>query len=88
MRATLLRNLSWFLFPVQEFRLYDRAMHVYSEAGRVEEFKSICDLGEAGSSARLGALMNASHDSLSQLYQCSCTELDDLVNICRYGFIV
>ncbi|WAQ97787.1 GALK2-like protein [Mya arenaria] len=65
---------------VQAFQLYDRAMHVYGEAGRVEEFRAICDT--SGASLTLGGLMNASHDSCSRLYQCSCAELDELVALC------
>jgi galactokinase/mevalonate kinase-like predicted kinase len=32
---------------------------------------------------QLGELLNASHTSCSQLYQCSCEELDTLVGVAR-----
>ncbi|CAM6002985.1 unnamed protein product [Sphagnum balticum] len=32
---------------------------------------------------RLGQLMNASHKSCAKMYQCSCTELDELTEACR-----
>eukprot|EP00775_Hariotina_reticulata_P013759 gene13759-13878_t len=67
------------------FHLRDRALHVFSEAGRVYAFKNVC---ESDSSAddklkQLGELMNGSHASCAGLYQCSCEELDQLVETCR-----
>lgn len=67
---------------VDSFKLYHRALHVYSEAYRVWQFKSICD--QQGSLEDLGKLMNASHNSCSKDYECSCTELDELTQIARY----
>lgn len=64
------------------FKLYQRAKHVYSEAARVLQFKSVCDSEPAGSIQQLGDLMNQSHASCRDLYECSCPELDQLVNIC------
>ncbi|XP_070406439.1 N-acetylgalactosamine kinase-like [Nothobranchius furzeri] len=64
------------------FKLHQRAKHVYGEAARVMKFKSICDSGSAESIKLLGALMNQSHASCKDLYECSCPELDQLVDIC------
>ncbi|PAA82101.1 hypothetical protein BOX15_Mlig018010g2, partial [Macrostomum lignano] len=70
------------------FQLHQRALHVFNEAQRVLDFRDAC--GRAGSgdndenlAARLGELMNASHQSCSELYNCSCPELDRLCQICR-----
>lgn len=73
-------------FPVRAERFYiqDRALHVFQEALRVLEFKRTCQQPRgAGVYAELGALMNASHESLQTLYDCSCRELDDVVDIAR-----
>lgn len=67
---------------VTHFKLYQRAKHVYGEAQRVLRFKSVCDSEPAESVRLLGDLMNQSHVSCRDLYECSCPELDQLVNIC------
>ncbi|XP_008288980.1 N-acetylgalactosamine kinase [Stegastes partitus] len=64
------------------FKLHQRAKHVYSEAARVLQFKSVCDSEPAESIQLLGELMNQSHESCRDLYECSCPELDQLVDIC------
>lgn len=64
------------------FKLHQRAKHVYGEAARVLQFKSVCDSERAGSVQILGDLMNQSHASCRDLYECSCPELDQLVDIC------
>ncbi|CAG5957859.1 unnamed protein product [Menidia menidia] len=64
------------------FKLHQRAKHVYGEAARVLKFKSVCDSGAAESIQLLGELMNQSHASCRDLYECSCSELDQLVDIC------
>lgn len=69
-------------FSVTNFKLHQRAKHVYGEAERVMRFKSVCDAGAAGSITLLGELMNQSHASCRDLYECSCPELDRLVDIC------
>ncbi|XP_059402779.1 N-acetylgalactosamine kinase [Carassius carassius] len=64
------------------FKLYQRARHVYGEAARVLQFKAVCDSSPVSAVAQLGDLMNRSHASCRDLYECSCPELDQLVDIC------
>ncbi|RMX46098.1 hypothetical protein pdam_00009363 [Pocillopora damicornis] len=68
---------------VTSFKLHDRAKHVYSEASRVLKFKSVCEEKPANAVQVLGGLMNESHESCSKMYECSCEELDQLVQQCR-----
>eukprot|EP00795_Rhopilema_esculentum_P011467 gene11467-21679_t len=68
---------------VDSFKLHDRAFHVYSEANRVLTFKQVCEENKSNSLELLGALMNESHTSCSELYECSCDELDELAQLCR-----
>ena len=79
-------------FPVHadQFFLHARATHVYSEAQRVLKFKALCDHANAAEQvntqaiyAELGSLMNASHESLRTNYDCSCPELNAIVEIAR-----
>ncbi|KAL7867926.1 hypothetical protein SRHO_G00093100 [Serrasalmus rhombeus] len=67
---------------VTHFKLYQRARHVYSEAARVLQFKAVCDSSPDGAVLQLGNLMNQSHASCRDSYECSCLELDQLVDIC------
>lgn len=64
------------------FKLHQRAKHVYGEAARVRQFQSVCDSEGSDSIQKLGELMNQSHASCRDLYECSCPELDQLVDIC------
>uniref|UniRef100_A0A1B6MNJ6 Galactokinase n=1 Tax=Graphocephala atropunctata TaxID=36148 RepID=A0A1B6MNJ6_9HEMI len=64
---------------VEEFKLFQRAMHVFQEAERVAQFIACC--GGDGALARLGQLMSQSHSSLRDLYQCSHPQLDRLVSV-------
>lgn len=78
-------------FPIRagRFALRSRALHVFAEALRVVRFQAL--LASSSSSelcttsdtipAKLGALMNESHASCRDLYNCSCPELDQLCNI-------
>ncbi|XP_065727278.1 N-acetylgalactosamine kinase isoform X3 [Phocoena phocoena] len=68
---------------VLTFKLYQRAKHVYSEAARVLQFKKICEEAPDNTVQLLGELMNQSHMSCRDMYECSCPELDQLVDICR-----
>ncbi|XP_033023696.1 N-acetylgalactosamine kinase isoform X1 [Lacerta agilis] len=73
---------------VTSFKLYQRAKHVYSEAARVLEFKKICTEAPEDAVQLLGDLMNQSHASCKDLYECSCPELNQLVDIClQFGAI-
>lgn len=75
-------NLFHFSASATVFKLYQRARHVYGEAARVLQFKAVCDSSPADAVAQLGDLMNRSHASCRDLYECSCPELDQLVDIC------
>ena len=76
---------------MQSFKLHMRATHVFGEAGRVFAFKDKANCVAAGESGdlpvavELGQLMNESHYSCSKLYECSCEELDRLVQLCVEG---
>ncbi|KAL8105439.1 galactokinase-like [Apium graveolens] len=69
----------------RHFKLFQRASHVYSEAKRVYNFKNAVssDASEEDKLKKLGDLMNDSHYSCSVLYECSCPELEELVEVCR-----
>ncbi len=50
------------------------------------QFKAVCCSSEANDASQLselGALMDASHASCAELYQCSCGELDTLVKVAK-----
>ncbi|KAL9620186.1 MAG: hypothetical protein Q9160_005301 [Pyrenula sp. 1 TL-2023] len=74
-------------FPVDAsiFQLRRRAIHVFSEARRVVQFRSLLssppDLDS--SLERLGSLMNATQDSCRDVYDCSCPEIDEICRIAR-----
>ncbi|TGZ57675.1 hypothetical protein CRM22_009883 [Opisthorchis felineus] len=76
---------------MSEFRLQERAEHVYAEAERALAFYDLCNpLKPAGDvenaqviTQKLGELMNESQRSCAQLYDCSCPALDELISICR-----
>ena len=55
--------------------VYKRAYHVVSECDRVEQSVQAMRQGDM---KRLGSLLNASHESLRDNYEVSCSELDAL----------
>ena len=68
------------------FKLYQRAVHVYSEKQRVYDFAQICADTRYDPEKRaklLGSLMDMSHTSCSELYECSSPELDTLVKVAK-----
>ncbi|RWS28133.1 N-acetylgalactosamine kinase-like protein [Leptotrombidium deliense] len=69
-------------------RLFNRALHVYEEANRVLRVKNICETN-ANDQEKLrliADLMNDSHLSCKNLYECSCEQLDETVEMAlRYG---
>ncbi len=77
-------SLSSNTLGVDKFELKKRALHVFTEAQRVHDFKDTC-MSDADDDKlrKLGDLMNQSHESCKSLYDCSCTELDTLTNECR-----
>ena len=83
-------------FPVraEKFKLRQRTLHVFSEALRVLQFMDILENPnthldkDAGSSTetlnkKLGDLMNETQASCTDVYECSCPELDELCVIAR-----
>lgn len=59
--------------------LRQRALHVYSEAQRVFDFNNACAAMSTLRLSALGRLMDASHASCRDLYDCSCDDLERLV---------
>ncbi|KAK8734670.1 hypothetical protein OTU49_005926 [Cherax quadricarinatus] len=66
---------------IDHFKLHDRALHVFSEAHRVWEFKRICEELSETALEELGRLMLESHRSTQLLYECSHPKLDALVDL-------
>lgn len=56
---------------------------MFSEAQRVYDFRDACSLPAEEAYQQLGKLMNESHLSCKDMYECSCEELDTLTDICR-----
>lgn len=80
-------------FPVETdvYRLYQRGIHVLSEAKRVIEFIDVCQQSNSTNQNKdplvtlqqLGDLMNASFDSCIHQFNCSCPELNQVCAIAR-----
>ena len=73
----VLKDIPYFyevLSQNKTFFLIERATHVFSEASRVYQFKEICSddsLEEDDKVNKLGKLMNESHLSCRDLFDCS-----------------
>lgn len=81
------RYMTRFPIRAERFNLRSRAIHVFSEALRVTRFQALLASSSNSNSdtilTQLGALMNESHDSCRDLYNCSCPELDELCSLAR-----
>ncbi|VDO75235.1 unnamed protein product [Onchocerca flexuosa] len=72
-------NFSFEYFAVETFKLVQRAKHVYTEAERVRLFHEAC---KSGNVKEMGKLMNDSHISCKEMFECSCDKLDEVVEKC------
>lgn len=75
--------LSWVEVEATYFQLYKRALHVFTEARRVLEFRDLCRQSGPSLPEKLGELMDASQKSCAELFECSCPELDELVGLAK-----
>lgn len=79
--------LSSFPIRADKFELYKRSKHVFTEALRVLQFQALCQQHQSSSSPevykQLGALMDGSQQSLRDLYNCSCDELNEVIEIAK-----
>lgn len=77
-------SLSEMTKAMQSFKLFQRASHVFQEASLVFSFRDTANAGtNLATAIRLGTLMDSSHASCKDLYECSCPELDELVGLCK-----
>lgn len=68
----------------ERFKLRHRALHVFSEALRVQRFMDVLTSkteSPAEIPSKLGSLLVEVQESCRDLYECSCPELDDLCKI-------
>jgi len=58
-------------------------LHAFTEANRVKAFQEVCqkDMEASVALSKLGELMEQSHESLRNLYECSHPNLDKLVQL-------
>lgn len=84
--------LSSFPIRAETFELYKRSKHVFTESLRVLQFQALCKQHQTRTSddddgkavyKQLGALMDGSQASLRDLYNCSCDELNQVVEIAK-----
>eukprot|EP00826_Nyctotherus_ovalis_P015448 TRINITY_DN14396_c0_g1_i2.p2 TRINITY_DN14396_c0_g1~~TRINITY_DN14396_c0_g1_i2.p2 ORF type:complete len:211 (+),score=57.36 TRINITY_DN14396_c0_g1_i2:856-1488(+) len=77
-------NKEYFVYKYFFHSLCSRACHVFAESERVYAFKDVASKAEcAGQLEELGRLMNESHASCRDLYDCSSDELEALTKMCR-----
>ncbi len=74
------------------FHLYDRTKHILSESLRVLQFRRLCLSAGSMSGQKvndvvqsLGRLMDDSHASCRDQYDCSAEELNELAEVCKRG---
>ncbi|MCJ1360991.1 galactokinase [Acarospora aff. strigata] len=79
------RYMSKFPVRAEKFKLKQRAQHVFEEALRVLQFRTLLKARDSETLLTdLGNLMNETQESCRTLYECSCPELDELCNIARH----
>lgn len=79
------RYMSKFPVRAEKFKLNQRAQHVFEEALRVLQFRTLLNSrGNKNLHTDLGTLMNETQESCRTLYECSCPELDELCKIARH----
>jgi galactokinase len=69
-----------------QFHLYERAKHVFGEAKRVYDYKETCDadgMDDEERIVKLGSLMDESHSSCDELYDCSSVNLNELTGMAK-----
>ncbi|KAF2843636.1 galactokinase [Patellaria atrata CBS 101060] len=76
---------STFKVHADRFKLRQRALHVFTEALRVNEFYSLLTSSSPSENLleHLGELMNETQNSCRDVYDCSCPELDELCTLAR-----
>lgn len=70
----------------EQFHLRQRALHVFTEALRVQQFMDLLnskDTNPKELGKELGSMLNDTQESCRDLYDCSCPELDELCEIAR-----
>jgi hypothetical protein len=72
----------------EKFFLHQRSLHVYQESKLVRDFEAVCQKPKYDKQLEdLGHLMNQSHASCRDNFECSCPELEILTDICRYHLV-
>lgn len=69
------------------FKLLERAEHTFAESLRVERFVELCKASSGSEatkavSAELGRLINGSHESLRDLFECTVPQVEELRDLC------